>query len=174
MTESEWLSCDFPFDMLRHLDGKIDDGEFIRFSVACCRRVWSLISDPRSRAIVEATEAYLAGNLTEALAGQVCADWLRAYEAGEVDDLAGGSTNEAIESVWGLGFGHAAQVASSCFEAAGYGASESQRVESIPQAQLTEVWRAAEFAERLEQCKILRELFGYRPERELPSERLSD
>ena len=107
------------------------------------------------------------------MAGQVYVDWLRAYQAGEVDDLAGGSTNEAIESVWGLGFGHAAQVATSCFEAAGYGASDPLRAEGIPQSQITEVWRAAEFQEQLEQCKMLRELFGYRSGGDRPAERLS-
>jgi hypothetical protein len=163
LTEAEWLASDWPFDMLRHLDGKIDDEAFMRFSVACCRRIWPLITDPRSRAVVEATEAYLAGAMNAEAAGQVCAAWERAYQEGEVEDGAGGSTNEAIESVYGVGSGHAAQVARACFDSAGYAASEPLRAAGAPQPEITGAWRAAELPERRAQCQLLRELFGYRP-----------
>ena len=43
--------------------------------VACCRRIWPLLSDPRSRAVVEAPEAYLAGEMTAEAAGRVFAEW---------------------------------------------------------------------------------------------------
>ena len=161
MTEAEWLSCDRPYDMLRHLDGKIADAAFMRFSVACCRRVWPLITDPRSRAVVEATEAYLTGRLTAEAAQPILDEWGRAYEAGEVDDLAGGSTNEAIESVCGVGLGHAAQVSAACFQSAGFAASVPLRVAGTPQSEITAAWRVAEVAERLAQCAMLREMFGY-------------
>src|SRR5262245_16066083 len=162
MTESEWLTCDWPFDMLRHLDGKLDDEAFMRFSVACCRRIWPLITDPRSRAVVEATEAYLAGAMTAEAAGRICAEWDRACQEHGLDDLAGGSTYKAIESVYGVGYGHAAQVSKACFESAGYAASEPLRATGAPQAEITAAWEAAELKERLAQCQVLRELIGYR------------
>jgi len=164
LTESEWLACDWPHDMLRHLDGKLDDEAFMRFSVLCCRRVWPLLSDSRSREVVKATEAYLAGQLTAEAAAPILEEWERAHQAGEVNDLAGGCTNEALESVCGIGFGHAAQVAKACIESAGYAASDSLRVADAPQPQITEAWLAAELAERLAQCQLLRQLFGYRSE----------
>ncbi len=105
MTEAEWLSCDLPYDMLRHLDGKIDDAAFMRFSVACCRRIWPLITDPRSRPVVEATEACLAGTMSAEAVDQVYAEWDRAR--GEVEDRAGWHTDEAIEAVCGVGYGSA-------------------------------------------------------------------
>jgi hypothetical protein len=162
LTEPEWLACDWPFDMLFHLDGRLEDEAFMRFSVACCRRVWPLITDPRSRSVVEATEAYLTGAVTAEAAGRVCAEWDRAYHEGGVGDLAGGSTNEAIESVYGVGHGHAAQVSKACFESVGYAASELLRAAGAPQADITAAWKAAELAERLAQCQLLRALFGYR------------
>jgi hypothetical protein len=149
--------------MLRHLDGKLADEQFMRFSVACCRRIWPLLTDPRSRAVVEATEGYLVRIMPAASAGQVYAEWDRAYRAGEVDDLAGGSTNEAIESICGVGYGHAAQVAKACFESVGYAASDRLRATGAPQAEITAAWHAAEFVERAAQCQLLRELFDYRP-----------
>ena len=129
MTESEWRVCDWPFDMLRHLNGKVDDKA-----------------------------------LTAEAAVPIFEEWDRAYQTGEAGDLAGGSTHDAIESVCGVGFGHAAQVAKACFESAGYAASHSLRVADASQPDITTAWLAAELAERLAQCQILRESFGYRPD----------
>lgn len=165
MTESAWLACDHPFDMIGYLHRKIADEDFMRFSVACCRRIWPLITDVRSRAVVEVTEAYLNGTITAEEAGEVCAKWVEAYEKGEVHDLAGGSTNEAIESVYGLGDGHALQVSGACFESAGYAAAQPLRAAGAPQPEITAAWLAAEATERLAQCAILREMFGYLPDK---------
>jgi hypothetical protein len=148
--------------MLRHLDGRIDDEAFMRFSVACCRRIWPLITDPRSRAVVESTEAYLAGTMSAEAAGEVYAEWDRASHEGEVEDRAGWHTDEAIEVVCGVGYASAATVAMACFESAGYAASEPLRVAGAPQAEITAAWKAAQLAERRAQCQLLRQLFGYR------------
>src|SRR5262249_44317525 len=83
VTEAEWLVCDRSHLMLRHLDGKVEDEAFMRFSVACCRRIWPLLSDPRSRAVVEATEAYLDRAMTAEAAERVCAEWDSACQEGE-------------------------------------------------------------------------------------------
>ena len=157
MTEAEWLTCDFPYDMLRHLDGKIEDEAFMRFSVACCRRIWPLITDLRSRAVVEATEAYLAGTMSAEAAAQVDAEWDRARS--EVEDRAGWHTDEAIEAVCGVGYGSAATVAMACFESAGYAASEPLRIAGAPQPGITAAWKAAVLEERRAQCQLLRELY---------------
>lgn len=163
MTEEEWSNCDRPTDILRHLDGKIPDEAFMRFSVACCRRIWPLLPDRRSRAVVEATEKYLSGEMTAEETGQVYLAWEQAYHRGEITDRAGGNTNEAIESVFGVGSGHASQVAMGCAEAIAYVAAEHARARSAPQTEITLYWKVAELTERLMQCQLLRELFGYRP-----------
>jgi hypothetical protein len=161
LTEVEWQTCFCPYDMLRHLDGKIEAASFMRFSVACCRRIWPLIPDPRSRAVVEITEAFLAGTASTEDAGRVYNDWYDAYQDGAVKDRAGGNTHEAIECVAGLGFGNAAAVSASCIESAGYAASERLRADGCPQPDITAAWHAAEAAEKVAQCELLRKLFGY-------------
>jgi hypothetical protein len=160
MTEEEWLICEWPYEMLRHLDGKVDDEAFMRFSVACCRRIWPLITNPRSRAVVDATEAYLAGTINAEAAGQVYAKWDRAYNQDEMEGRAGGFAHEAIEAVCGVGYGSAATVAMACFESAGFAASEPLRIAGVPQPEITAAWKAAESEERRAQCHLLRELYG--------------
>src|SRR5262245_47928752 len=61
MTEAEWLAWDSPEAMERSLHSRCmrDESVFrlIRlYGVACCRRVWHLLQDPRSRAAVEVAE----------------------------------------------------------------------------------------------------------------------
>jgi hypothetical protein len=58
MTEAEWLACTDPKSMLNFLSDKTKDRKLRLFACACCRRVWDLLMDERSRKGVETSERY--------------------------------------------------------------------------------------------------------------------
>lgn len=65
MTEAEWLACDNPSTMLRFLRGEASGRKLRLFAVACCRNVWDLLSDQRSRDAAELAERFANGQATE-------------------------------------------------------------------------------------------------------------
>jgi hypothetical protein len=73
MTEAEWLACADPLPMVNLAAPRVSDRKLRLFQVACCRRVWHLLGDPRFREAVEVAEGYVeglcsAGRLAEAAA----------------------------------------------------------------------------------------------------------
>jgi hypothetical protein len=64
MTEQEWLQADDPRPMLRFLKNKVPDRKLRLFAVACCRSVWPCITQPRSRTLINATEAFADGSIS--------------------------------------------------------------------------------------------------------------
>jgi hypothetical protein len=58
MTEQKWLVCANPVGMIGLLGGRGSDRKWRLFACACCRLAWHHLADPRSRAAVEAAEAF--------------------------------------------------------------------------------------------------------------------
>jgi hypothetical protein len=64
--EAEWLACTDPAPLLIFLRGKVSDRKLRLFAVACCRRLWHLLEDERSRTLVELCEAQAHGPVNRA------------------------------------------------------------------------------------------------------------
>jgi hypothetical protein len=64
MTEEEWLACRKPGHLLIHLHARPNPRKERLFACACCRHVWQLLSDPRSRRAVEVSERFADGLAT--------------------------------------------------------------------------------------------------------------
>jgi hypothetical protein len=63
MSETEWLTCVDPEPMLELLRGNASGRKMRLFACACCRRIWHLLHDKRSRKAVECSEQFADGHI---------------------------------------------------------------------------------------------------------------
>jgi integrase len=61
MTEKEWLECSDPRKMLESIGWKVSERKLRLLACACCRRLWHLFTDKRSRRAVNLAEVYADG-----------------------------------------------------------------------------------------------------------------
>ena len=64
MTEQEWIHCPGLYRMLEFLGNGITARKLRLFGCACCRRIWHLLSDQRSRDALEIAERFADGLAT--------------------------------------------------------------------------------------------------------------
>jgi len=65
MTEAEWLTATDPTPMLAFLRGRVSNRKLRLIACGCCRRIWTLLVDERSRAGIEVVERYVDGRATQ-------------------------------------------------------------------------------------------------------------
>jgi hypothetical protein len=63
MTEAEWLACTDSRRLVAFLPGKPSERKLRLLAVACCRRIWEVLRDGRSREAVETAERYADGEV---------------------------------------------------------------------------------------------------------------
>jgi hypothetical protein len=138
--------------MLEFLRGRASDHKLQLFAVACCRRVWHLMTDPRHRDAVQAAERFADGLLTE-VEFEVALHPIVALWA-ELPD--------ARKGTWGPS--HYMTGATRHLESGGaapYAASYAARGLSCGAGtKQSREWHAVQQAEEAAQCQLIRDLFG--------------
>jgi hypothetical protein len=163
MTEEEWACATDPGPMLDFLRGRASDRKLRLFAVACCRRVWHLLGDERSRQAVEVSERYADRRASE-----------RERAAARVN-VSAALGRHADSASWAAYWAASRNVADCVWNASTASAEALTRaaVEAAPAgAELVATWDAARAAVAGEQTAYLRDLFGpllFRPARLDPS-----
>jgi hypothetical protein len=128
VTESEWLACTDPKPMLEFLSGKVSDRKLRLFGVACCRRVWHVLTDGRTRTATEVAETYVDGAVGR---------WELEKAHKDACDAASASTGPpaAVAATFcgtNLSYKDASMVASNCSVFAAQSISSAWNAEPVP------------------------------------------
>lgn len=163
MTEAEWLAREEPDLMLGGLRerGLASERKQRLFAVACCRRVWHLLTDERSRAAVRMAERHADGQagLKELARTRVAA----VTAADRVARNAGWAAyHAAVQRVTDE------SIDSACMAAVESQARSARRAARAAGADEAAAWEAGRVAELRAQADLLRELFGPLPFRDVP------
>jgi hypothetical protein len=150
MTETEWLACEDPGAMLKHLQrvklnrNKRGRRKLTLFGCACCRRVWRLLTE-RGRRWVQLAERKADGALSK--------EEVHKLQPG----IRGPNHNLADRAAWFTGSGNAMDAA---MFAANCAAEALGREAYFPSKSTVSAWQRAREEEHHQQAVLLREIVG--------------
>ena len=149
LDEEHWLTCSDPAAMLRLLlrSPWLSDRKARLFAVACCHRIWSLLSDEKSRKAVEVAERFAEGLANSEDMEGAATDASPAYPGVSVRDYAGQVAG------W-------VACASDSTLAAEDAADWSARAVASQHVERTPLWLASFNGEQAAQAELLRCIFG--------------
>ena len=156
MTESEWLTCADPDAMLEFLGKAADDRALRRFACACCRRIWTLIRDERSRRAIVVAEQFIHDLASAKELQSAAAEALDAAAA----DGDGGQEVVAAAAAADLELNAVAAAYSAAWAKADATGDDAVAAGAIDASAYEEFTRKDFLEERSEQAALLREIVG--------------
>ena len=157
MNEQEWLACAHPTLMFDHLNGRMSERKLRLFAVACCRHIWHLLPDERSRTAVDVAEKYAD---LKASARQQAGVLLNAIAAANRT-----TARAAWAAYWVAKKNIAQSIGNLCTAAVEARARHAVGEMAGSGAEQLSAWNAARDAETREQARLLRDILGnpFRP-----------
>jgi hypothetical protein len=152
MNEIEWRNAADPAGMLAFRDGQMSERKLRLFACACCRRIWDLLTDERSRHAVNVAQKFADGLLP--------ARKLRAAERAALS-----ASKETADAYWDEGTDEGWQRWTAAAAAAWVAAVEAdwplETAVAAADARAGQ-WRPAwvKKGEQRAQCDLLRDLVG--------------
>jgi hypothetical protein len=149
MTEQEWLGCTDPEPMLRFLQEQHTSERKLRLlACACCRQIWHLLPDPRSRQAVLVAERYADGQATDRELRQ--ARWPSVN--------AGGAVRQAAEAAYYATNIKPAGQLWNVFAAAGD--AQARQAAQVEHGKQAAAYAAMQSITRSAQANLIREVMG--------------
>ena len=167
MTKREWLRCGDPVKMLDSLNGRASDRTLRLFAAACCRRIWDLLIDKRSRTAIEVLERFADGRVSETAFAAAAEDAHRAAEEGGTEGnpyaawsaanaVGAGQTDEEEEATEVTALTAAKDTAFAAAWAVGHHAHPDDSGDA---------WHRVTKAHEATECQLLRDVRPHRPVR---------
>ncbi len=163
-TQTRHRAVNDPQRLLEGLYGRADDRQYRLFAVACCRRIWPLLTLPRSRRAVEAAERHAEGQAGD---GELQAAYrpVRWLEEALVPPWAVQLSAEAAAANCAHAEAPEAAVRAALWAADAAGGAAADAV-ADPPGSLADggpwlaAYREARAREKAAQCRLLRCIFG--------------
>jgi hypothetical protein len=159
MTEAEWLACTDPTRILEFLGGRFLHGNTSErqrnlrlFNCACCRRIWHLLTDERSRKAVEIAERYADGLASDDEADNAMREADQAWRDFERDNP---DRHEYADRAANCG-----RWAAYYTDFPEWGSREARLAVVWEKVQQGIDHRVANADEQAQQCVVLRDIFG--------------
>jgi len=164
VTVAEWRSSDDPEPMVRSLPAGRYHRELRLFALACCRRIWPLLTDPRSRQAVEISERYDRGLADTEELSRAVDEAIKVYEAvfpgHSAPDASAFASSAAVDaaSTWLWATGNILPATSCAASGAACAAAEA-----VEDERYDDVYEMTLRAELAAQADLLRSLVRYPP-----------
>jgi hypothetical protein len=155
MTEAEWLGCEHPPTMLETLwkRSRATERKLRLLDCECCRHIWHLLNDPRSRRAVESAEQYTEGRIDRQMLERAAVEARAAIRHARPE-------SDAAEFAAATAAMFAARAAAEAVSWDGLHRTSAAAAMAAGAVSSPDDWEPSKHSEEVWQSGVLRDIFG--------------